>query len=110
MHGVSGALGDDVAENVVAGEGEIADEVEDLVADKLVVEAQGAVENAHAVENDCAGFGYAANQPHVSELLFVFLEAEGAGRGDLGAIVARRQIDDEALAADGRGEINLVGD
>ena len=48
VHGVSGALGDDVAEDVVAGEGEVADEVEDLVADEFIAEAQGAVEDALA--------------------------------------------------------------
>ena len=44
MHGVSGALGDDVAEDVMAGKSEVADEVEHLVADEFVVEAQRAVE------------------------------------------------------------------
>ena len=43
MHGVSGALGDDMAEDVMAGEGEVADEVENLVADEFVAEAEGAV-------------------------------------------------------------------
>jgi hypothetical protein len=38
VHGVSGALGDNVAKNVVAGESEIADEVEDFVANELVAE------------------------------------------------------------------------
>ena len=43
VHGVAGALGDDAALDAAAGEGEVADEVEDLVADELVGEAQGAV-------------------------------------------------------------------
>jgi len=54
MHGVSGALGDNVAEDVMAGESEVSDEVEDLVADELIFEAQRAVQDSFAVEDDCA--------------------------------------------------------
>jgi hypothetical protein len=43
VHCVAGALGYDAALDAVAGEGEVADEVEDLVADVFVAEAQGAV-------------------------------------------------------------------
>jgi len=46
VHGVAGADGDDVAFEAAAGEGEIADEVEDFVADELVGEAQGSVDGA----------------------------------------------------------------
>ena len=37
--GVAGALGDDAALDAAAGEGEVADEIEDLVADELVGES-----------------------------------------------------------------------
>ena len=45
VHGVAGAFGDNAAPDAAAGEGEIADEVEDLVAYVLVAEAEGAVED-----------------------------------------------------------------
>ena len=40
VHGMAGALGDDAALDAAAGEGEVADQVEDLVADELVGEAE----------------------------------------------------------------------
>ena len=43
MHGVSGALGDDVALDAPAGQSQIADQVEHFVAHIFVVEAKRAV-------------------------------------------------------------------
>ena len=43
VHGVAGALGDDVTLDAAAGEGQIADQVEHLVAHVLVLEAERAV-------------------------------------------------------------------
>ena len=110
MHGVSGALGYDVAEDVVSGEGEVADEVEDFVADELVGEAQVAVEDALAREHDDAFFGGAADETHVAEFLFVFAPAEGAGWSDFALVVAGGEVDGVSLTADGGGEVDLVGD
>ena len=110
VHGVSGALGDDVAEDVMAGEGEVADEVEDLVADELIAEAQVAVEDAVAGEDDDAFFGGAADEAHVAQLLFVFAPAEGAGGGDFALVGAGGEVDGVSLAADGGGEVDFVGD
>ena len=52
VHGVAGAHGVDAALNALAGEGEVADEVEDFVADVLVGEAEGAVLRAGGGEDD----------------------------------------------------------
>ena len=109
MHGVSGAFGDDVAEDVMSGKGEIADEVEDLMADELIIETQRAVEDALTVEDDGAGFGDAADEAHVAQHLLVFLKAESARRGDLRGVVSCSEVDGETLAANRRGEIDLVG-
>ena len=110
MHGVSGALGYDVAEDVVAGEGEVTDEVEDLVAGELVGEAEVAVEDAVAAENDDAFFGGTADQAHVTQFLFVFAPTEGAGGGDFALVGAGGEVDGVSLTADGRGEVDFVGD
>ena len=53
VHGVAGSLGDDAAPDAAAGEGEVADEVEDLVAHELVGEAEGAVEDGAVVAGWC---------------------------------------------------------
>ena len=107
MHGVSGALSDDMAENVMAGEGEVADEVEDLVAGELIAEAQVAVKDAVAREDDDAFFGGAADEAHVAQFLFVFAPAEGAGGGDFALVGAGGEINDVSLAADGGREVDL---
>ena len=110
VHGVAGAFGDDVAEDVMAGEGKVANEVEDLVAGELVAEAEIAVEDALAGEDDDTLFGGAADEAHVAEFLFVFTPAEGAGRGDFAFVGAGGEVDLVALAADGGGEVDFVGD
>src|ERR1700678_4408606 len=43
MHRMAGALGNHPAENAMSGEGQIADEVEDLVADEFIAAAQRCV-------------------------------------------------------------------
>lgn len=110
MHGVSGALGHYVAQNAVPGQREVADQVQDFVADKFVREAQRPIEHALPVEDDGALFGYTANQAHIAQHGLVFFEAEGARRSDFIGVAARGQIDHEALPPNRRGEINLVGD
>src|SRR5271169_6568941 len=49
---VSGAVGLDVAQNALAEEGEVTDEVEDFVADELVGEAQRRIVDAVAREHN----------------------------------------------------------
>jgi len=88
VHGMAGALGDDAAPDAAAGQGEVADEVEDLVADELVGEAEGAVLDFAVADDDGALVGGAADEAHVAEHGFVFAEAEGAGGGDEAGVVA----------------------
>lgn len=110
VHEVAGALGDDVAFNALAGKGEIADEVEDLVADVLIAEAERAVFRAFGSENDgvfCAG---AADEAHVAEALLLGFVAEGAGGGDEGAVGLSGEVDASFLLADGGGKVDGVVD
>jgi hypothetical protein len=110
VHGVAGALGDDAAEDLVAGEGEVADEVEYFVADELVGKAERAADNAAAGDDDGVGVGDAADQAHVAEFLLVFAEAEGARGRDGFAVGAGGEVERDVLQADGRGEVDAVGD
>jgi hypothetical protein len=111
VHGVAGALGDDAAPDAAAGEGQIADEVEDLVADELVGETEGAVLDAAGMGGGAAGdddggvVGDAADEAHVAKHGFVFLEAEGAGGGDEVGIGSGFEVAGEGVAADGLGEV-----
>ncbi len=116
VHGVAGALGDDAAPDAAAGEGEVADEVEDFVADELVGEAEGAVLDGAGVggggagEDDGGVVGYAADEAHVAEHGFVFAEAEGAGGGDEVGVGTGFEVADEGIVADGFGKVDGVVD
>ena len=116
MHGVAGSLGYYAAPDAAAGEGQVADEVEDFVADELVGETEGAVEDGARVGGGGAGdddggvVGYAADEAHVAEHGFVFFEAEGAGGGDEVGVGAGFEVADEGVAADGGGEVDGVMD
>ena len=116
VHGVAGALGDDAAPDATAGEGEVADEVEDFVANELVGETEGAVENGAGMVGGGAGdddggvVGYAADEAHVAEHGFVFFEAEGAGGGDEVGVGAGLEVAAEGVVADGLGKVDGVVD
>jgi hypothetical protein len=110
VHGVAGTLSHDAAFDAAAGEGQVADEVQDLVADELIREPQRRRHGRLAAEDDGAGVGRAADQAHIAEHGLVFLEAEGAGGGDQIDVVAHGEVAAEALAADGLGKVDGVVD
>src|ERR1700684_533150 len=88
VHGVSGAVGDNVAENLPAEQGQIADEVENLVAHKFVFKAQGRVLDALAGQDDAIVTRSSADQSHIAELLLVFAGAKGSRRSDVAQIIS----------------------
>lgn len=116
VHGVASALGDDAAPDATAGESEVADEIEDFMADELVGETEGAVEDGAWVGGGGAGdddggvVGYATNEAHIAEHGLVFFEAEGAGGGDEVGVGSGLEVAAEGVAADGLGEVDGVVD
>jgi hypothetical protein len=116
VHGVTGSLGDDATPDAAASEGEVADEVEDLVANELVGEPEWAVEDGAGLGGGGAGdddggvVGYSADEAHVAEHGFVFFEAEGAGGGDEVGVGSGFEVADEGVAADGLREVDGVVD
>src|ERR1700756_3819685 len=110
VHGVSRPLGDNVAKDVMSGQRQIADQVQHLVAHKLIVEAQRPVKHALPVQNDRTLLGDAADQTHITQHVFVFLKAEGSGWSNLRSVVAGCEVDRESLLANRRWKIDLVGD
>ena len=108
MHGVTGALGDDVAFDAAASQREIADEVEHLVADVFIFEAERAVFRAFGADDDGVVRSGAANQTHVAKHLLVSFVSEGAGGGDFGAVGLGGQVDACLLLSDGSGEVDGV--
>jgi hypothetical protein len=79
VEGVAGFAGFDAAEEGEADEGEVADEVEGLVAAEFVGVAEGAVHDAVFGEDDGVIEGAATDQAHGAERLDIGFEAEGAG-------------------------------
>ena len=110
MHGVSGALGNDVALDAAAGQSQVADQIENLVAHIFIGKAQGAVLRAAGAEDDGVFRTRAANQAHVAEALLIGLVAKGAGGGNGAAVGFGGQIDAGFLAADGSGKVDGVFD
>ena len=110
MHGVTGALRDDPAFNGMACEGEIADQVENLVANELVWITQRRNSAGLARENDGADLGRPANQAHIAQHGLVFAEAESTRRSDQPGVVTACKVAGEALTANGQGEVDGVVD
>ncbi len=108
---MSGAVGLDVAQNALAEEREVADEVQHLVAHELVGEAQRRVVDTVAREHNAVIARCAADKAHVQHRALLLEEAEGTGSGNVFHVAAVGQLDLEALAADqGMREIDSVAD
>src|SRR5579884_1172847 len=108
MHGMSGTLGDNAAQNLASGKRQISDEVQDLMTDELVFKAQRPIHDTLAGKNDRARFRNTADEAHVAQHLLIFLKTEGACRGNLAAIAACRQVYGYGLLANGGGEVNVI--
>src|SRR5579863_10335695 len=102
MHGVTGAVGDHFAENLLAQQREISDQVENLVAHEFVGETERAVLDAVAREHDAVFPRRSANQSHVAHGLLVLARAEGAGGGNVLQVAAVGKFYLEGFFADER--------
>src|ERR1039457_2724760 len=110
VHGMSRALGDDVAEEGTAQQGEVADEIQRLVAAALVRGAQSTgIHRALAGETDGVFQAGAANQAHVAHLVEIVLPAERAREGQFRGIALRGDFEFERLAAHRIGIIRIAG-
>src|SRR5580698_6873335 len=99
---VSSAVGFDVAEDTLAEQGQIADQVEDLVADELILEAQRRVVDALAGEYHAVLARSATDEAHVQHRVLLLEEAEGSGGGDLADVAAVGKLNLEGFATDQR--------
>src|SRR5579884_3701571 len=104
VHGVPGALGDDVAQQRTADERKVADQVQRLVTAAFVgkAEATGILHVAVVTETDGVVQGGATNEAHLTHLLQIALEAEGARGGKLASVAVGRDFEVDALSADQR--------
>lgn len=108
---MAGFAGFDAAEEWEADKGQVADEVEGLVATELVGVAEGAVHDAVFGKNDGVIEGAAADEAHGAERLDIGFEAEGTGAGENPAEgVGIDEHFDFLLANEGMGKINVAAD
>src|SRR5215212_7705623 len=77
---VAGAMSDKMADDRVAHEREVADSIEDLVADELVLEAERVVEDAGLAEDDGVVERAAERQAVLSQHLDILEERKRARR------------------------------
>jgi hypothetical protein len=106
---MSGFAGFDAAEEGQADKGEVADEIEGLVAAELVRVAEWAVHDAIFGEDDGVVESAAADEAHGSERLDIGFEAEGTGTGE--NLAERVGIDEQfdlLLADEGMGKIDVT--
>src|ERR1035437_8784642 len=111
VHSVSGTIGLDVAKNVLAEQGEVADEVQHLVPHELVGVAERWVVNSSGGEHDAVFTRDATDEAHVQHRALLLDEAKGPRRSDLLHVAAIGKIDLESFAANqGMREVNRVAD
>ena len=108
-------MGHEVADHRVADEREVADRVEDLVADELVLEAQRVVEDAGLAEDDRVVERAAERQAVLPQHLDVLEEREGARRRQLlgerflgDAQRARLVPQQRVIVADAVGDLEVI--
>ena len=106
---MTAAPGPEGAEDGRAGQSEVADRIERLVAHELVGEAQAfAIDDAVVADGDGVVQRGAESQAGGPQALHILHEAEGAGPGQFAAEGAGVEIDLDPLAADQRRvEIDL---
>ena len=117
VHGVAGFFGDHVTEKWLADQGEVADEIQRLVAAAFVGEAEAAgVEDGLAIEAHGVVERCAADQTHVAHLVELVFEAERPRGSEHGGVILRRDFQLERLTPNQRmreehftGEQEAVG-
>ena len=100
VEGVAGLARVDVAVEGAAEEREVADEVQDLVPDELVAEAQGPRKDSRVVEDDRVLQASSAGEAPRAHRLDFPGEAERAGRRDPRGELLRPEREGQLLAAD----------
>ena len=116
VDGVARPRGDDVRLERQAEQHQVADDVEDLVADELVLEAQRLLrDDLVALDDDGVVETAALDLAQLDELLDVLVDREGAGGGhlrDVGVGIDReREVlrMDAAVVGRGAGNLQAVG-
>src|SRR6202142_582403 len=107
---MSGAVGDYVAENLVADERQVSDQIGDLWAHKFIIKTQRRIDHALAGQDDRVLLRRAADQALLAHGFGFMQKSESAGGSNVRDVMSVGQDLGESLASDERmGEINGVG-
>src|SRR6185312_7841406 len=99
VHGVSGAIGNHIAQYLFAKQRQVPDQVEDFVADEFIRIAQRRVLNPRTRKHYAVLARGAADQAHRAHGFFILARAEGARRRDFTNIISVAQFHAEGLFA-----------
>src|ERR1700687_1973344 len=102
MHGVAGAIGGHVAENLVADERQIADQIQNFVPDKLIRETQRRIYQTVAGQHQRVLRRRPANQPLLAHGFGLMQKSKGPCRSNVGDVVPVGQGLSESLASNQR--------
>src|SRR5271157_1783164 len=100
VHGVPGAIGFDVAQNALAEQRQVPDQVEHLVAHEFVRVTQRRIVDSIAREHDTVLPRGATDEAHVQHVALLVEKTKGSSGGDLPNVAAVGKFDLEAFAAD----------
>jgi len=100
MHGVSGAIGNHSAQNLLAYKRKVANQVENFVTHEFIGKAQRWIHQPITRKHYAVLRGGASYEALLAHRVGLVKKAEGAGGGDLRNVVSIRQINAESLFAD----------
>src|SRR5579859_3618201 len=110
VEGMSALAGDDAAADGTADEEQVADQVEDFMADAFIGEAELVVDRAGGGDDQKLLGSEMLAEAAGAEVAGFFFEDEGARGGELGNKVVVAQVEAEDLAADGGLGLEVVND
>src|SRR6266436_5818147 len=96
---MAAAMGDEMSDEVAAGQGQVADQIERLVADAFVFHSQLVVERAFGAENEQVLVRHPLAQPPLAQPLGLFSEDECPRGSNLGPKGGRRELELDRLPA-----------
>src|SRR6478752_5535469 len=93
-------VSDEVADEIAAGERQVADQIERLVPDALVLHSQLVVDRPFRTEDQQVLVGHPLAEAPLAQPLGFFSQQERAGGGELGLKYFRRDLQLDRLPAD----------
>src|SRR5260221_9563915 len=108
MHGMTGTVCHNASDDLFSQQGQIANQIQYLVPNKLVLKAKGAVPDTFFRQHNNIPRRRAADEPHILHGLLFTQETKRARCRQLFSVQVTGEIDFKGLLADRRRKINSV--